>query len=197
MCWQSTRGTEAIKAGLFDLQGNRVAIGSRTYATTFPRSGWAEQDPQAWWDGLVGAVRDCLVAAGVPVQEIVGISADATTCTLVPMSRDGHALRRALLWMDVRAADQARRVYATGDPSLRYCLAGVNAEWMPPKMLWLKEHEPELYARTDYLLEFADLDRLPADGADDTQHQHGGTALVLSYAERRVAAGLFCVDRAG
>lgn len=149
-------GTEAIKAGIFDLRGNRVALGSRTYKTYFPASGWAEQDPQQWWDSLVGAVRDCLQAAALPPEEIAGISADATTCTLVPMTADGRALRRALLWMDVRAADQAARIFATGDPALRYCLAGVNAEWMPPKMLWLREHEPEVYAGMDYLLEFTD-----------------------------------------
>jgi ribulose kinase len=68
----------------------------------------------------------------------------------------GQPLGRALLWMDVRAAAQAQRIFATGDPALRYCLAGANAEWMPPKMLWLKEHEPERYAATATLIEFTD-----------------------------------------
>lgn len=149
-------GTEAIKAGLFDLQGRRVALGVRTYPTYFPGPAWAEQDPADWWEGLVGAVKDCLRAAGVPGEEIVAVAADATTCTLVPLRADGRPLRRAFLWMDVRAGDEARRVFGTGDEALRYCLAGANAEWMPPKMLWFKQHEPELYAATDYLLEFTD-----------------------------------------
>jgi ribulokinase len=149
-------GTEAVKAGLFDLQGRRVALGVRSYLTYFPGPGWAEQDPDEWWEGLAGAVRDCLRAADVRGEEILGIAADATTCTLIPLRRDGRPLRRALLWMDVRAAEQARRVFATGDEALRYCLAGANAEWMPPKMLWFKEHEPDLYAATDVLLEYAD-----------------------------------------
>ncbi|MCB9161295.1 MAG: xylulose kinase [Caldilineaceae bacterium] len=149
-------GTEAIKAGLFDRHGRRVALGVRTYKTYFPRAGWAEQDPDEWWAGLVGAVHDCLAAAAVDPTDIAGISADATTCTLVPMGADGVPLRRALLWMDVRAAVQAEAVFASGDPALRYCLAGVNAEWMPPKMLWLKQHEPAIYAQTAQLLEFTD-----------------------------------------
>ena len=65
--------------------------------------------------------------------------------------------------MDVRAGEQARRVFATGDDALRYCLAGANAEWMPPKMLWFKQNQPDLYAATDYLLEYHRLDRLPPD----------------------------------
>ncbi len=150
-------GTEALKAGLFDLHGTRVALGSRVYPTHFPRPGWAEQDPRDWWESLVAAVRACLAAAPqVRPEEIIGIAADATCCTLVPMRRDGTELRRALLWMDVRAGDQAQRIFATGHPALRYSLAGVNAEWMPPKVLWLKENEPETYAAADVLLEFTD-----------------------------------------
>ncbi|HHY57907.1 MAG TPA: xylulose kinase [Chloroflexi bacterium] len=149
-------GTEAIKAGLFDLNGQRVAMGARAYPTTFPAPGWAEQAPDDWWTGLVGAVQDCLQAANVTPDDIAGISADATTCTLVPLDAAGRPLGRALLWMDVRAAAQAQRIFATGDPALRYCLAGANAEWMPPKMLWLKEHEPERYTATTTLLEFTD-----------------------------------------
>jgi ribulokinase len=149
-------GTEAIKAGIFNHDGQLIASGSRAYNTYFPRPGWAEQDPQEWWDGLVGAVRDCLANAPVRPEEIQGISADATTCTLIPMKADGTPLRRALLWMDVRATEQALRIFATGHEALRYSLAGVSAEWMPAKMLWLKENEPEVYAATDILLEYTD-----------------------------------------
>lgn len=149
-------GTEAVKAGLFDLRGQRVAVSARAYKTHFPGPGWAEQDPDDWWEGLVGAVRDCLQAANAPAEEIIGLSADATTCTLVPMGADGRHLRRCFLWMDVRAAKQAQRVHASGDPALRYCLAGVNAEWMPPKMLWFKENQPDLYGRMTHLLEYTD-----------------------------------------
>lgn len=149
-------GTEAIKAGLFDTNGQLLASGSRKYNTYFPRPGWAEQDPNEWWAGLVGAVSDCLKASPVPPDQIKGICADATTCTIIPMKANGEPLRRALLWMDVRATEQAARIFATGDEALRYSLAGVSAEWFPAKLLWLKEHEPETYAAADYLIEFTD-----------------------------------------
>ncbi|MCC6614966.1 MAG: xylulose kinase [Anaerolineae bacterium] len=149
-------GTEAIKAGLFDQTGQPVAIGSRAYTTYFPRPGWAEQDPEEWWAGLVGAVHDCLAAAQVPAGAIQGISADATTCTMLPIKADGRPLRRALLWMDVRATEQAQRIFATGHRALQYSLAGVSAEWMPSKVLWLKENEPDTFAETDYFIEYTD-----------------------------------------
>jgi len=72
------------------------------------------------------------------------------------MKSDGRVLRNALLWMDVRATDQARRIFSSKHEALRYSLAGVSAEWMPAKALWLKENEPNLYHETDYLIEYAD-----------------------------------------
>ncbi|MCX6047981.1 MAG: FGGY-family carbohydrate kinase [Chloroflexi bacterium] len=150
-------GTEAIKAGLFDLQGNLVATGTGAYKTYFSRPGWAEQEPAEWWASLVAAVRECLKAAPqVNPSEIIGISADATCCTMVPMRADGTVLHRALLWMDVRASEQANRIYATGHAALRYCLSGVSAEWMPAKLLWLRENEREIYDQTDTLIEYTD-----------------------------------------
>ncbi|MEM7125090.1 MAG: FGGY-family carbohydrate kinase [Chloroflexota bacterium] len=149
-------GTEAIKAGLFDLQGNLVAMGARTYGTTFPRPGWAEQDPAEWWAGLVGAIQDCMAAGQVSPDDVIGLSADATTCTLIPMGADGQTLGNALLWMDVRAASQANQIFATGGEALRYSLAGLSAEWMPPKMLWLKENDLERYEQAVTLLEYTD-----------------------------------------
>lgn len=147
-------GTQAVKAGLFDLQGTLISVGSQPYKTTYPRPGWAEQSPDDWWSSLVAAIKTCLENTDVDRSQIKGISADATTCTLVPMRANGEVLRPALLWMDVRSTEQAQRIFQTGHDALRYSLAGVSAEWMPPKMLWLKENEPETYQQMDYLLEY-------------------------------------------
>lgn len=149
-------GTEAVKAALFDAAGANVATASHAYATRFPHPGWAEQDPSDWWSGLAQAVRSCVSKSGVEPVDIAGIAAVATTCTLLPLDADGHALRPAFLWMDVRASEEARQITATGHDALRYCLAGANAEWMLPKALWFKTNEPELYAQTRYLLEYVD-----------------------------------------
>jgi FGGY-family pentulose kinase len=149
-------GTEAVKVGVFDLAGHLVGSASAAYPTRFPRPGWAEQEPEEWWAAIGDACRRCLAAAAVPSHEIVGVCADATTCTLLPLDDQDQPLRPALLWMDVRAADQARRITATGHPALRYSPAGVSAEWMPPKTLWLKEQQPEIYRQTRTLLEYTD-----------------------------------------
>ncbi len=149
-------GTEAVKAGLVSESGEVIASGRCAYKTNFPQSGWAEQDPDEWWTSLVVAVKECLSQTSINLAEIKAICADATTCTLLPVKANGQHLRPALLWMDVRASEQAARIFQTQHEALRYTLAGVSAEWMPSKALWLKEHEPEIYNATDYFIEYTD-----------------------------------------
>jgi ribulokinase len=149
-------GTESIRVGIFDRYGSLLSASSCAYATRFPKPGWAEQDPGDWWTALIRAVKDCLANAPVQAAEICGISLDATTCTLLALGADMQPLLPAFLWMDVRAAAQAERIFATGHPALAYSPAGCNAEWMLCKALWLAENESELYARTAHFIEYTD-----------------------------------------
>lgn len=106
------------------------------------------------------AVRTALEQASVTKNDIAGLCLDTTCCTVVALDKEGHALRPALLWMDMRSADQAHRVASCGAPSL--CINGggsgpVSAEWMIPKALWLKENEPELFKSAAYICEYQDF----------------------------------------
>jgi FGGY-family pentulose kinase len=141
-------GTGGVRVGLFDPEGTPAGFHAVELATHHPRPGWAEQDPAQWWSALVEAVRTAVEGAGAPPEAIAGISVDATSATVMATDRAGRHLRPAIMWMDVRAADQARRVQETGDPALRYNGFGpVSAEWGLPKALWIKEREPETWRR--------------------------------------------------
>jgi FGGY-family pentulose kinase len=139
-------GTGGVRVGLFDREGTPAGFHAVELATDHPRPGWAEQDPAAWWSALVEGVRGAVERAGVPPEELAGISVDATSATVMATDDQGRHLRPAIMWMDVRAADQARRVQETGDPALKYNGFGpVSAEWGLPKAMWLKEREPETW----------------------------------------------------
>jgi FGGY-family pentulose kinase len=139
-------GTGGVRVGLFDPEGTPAGFHAVELETRHPRPGWAEQDPGEWWSGLVEAVRGAVEQAGVAPEAIAGISVDATSATVMATDGDGRHLRPAIMWMDVRAADQARRVQETGDPALKYNGHGpVSAEWGLPKALWLKEREPDTW----------------------------------------------------
>jgi ribulokinase len=145
-------GTGGLRAGLFDLNGAVLGIADRAYTTTYPHAGWAEQRPEDWWDALVGAVRDVVAASGTEAGRIIGLAVDAP-CDILLADAAGEPLTNALMWMDLRGADQARRLTATGAPVLRYCGGVVPAEWPLPKALWLKEHASTVWSRADRLVE--------------------------------------------
>ena len=150
-------GTESVRVGVFDQEGTPIGLASRAYALKHPHPGWAEQDPDEWWSSLVAAVREVMSENDIPREAIAGISLDATTCTVVALDERNRVLRPAILWMDVRASDQARRIAETGDAALKYNgYTKVSAEWMPCKALWLKENEPEVYAAASHICEYTD-----------------------------------------
>jgi FGGY-family pentulose kinase len=150
-------GTGGVRVGIFDREGTPIVFRGVEMATEFPRPGWAEQDPDEWWNGLVEATNRIVREDGIPPEEIAGIAADATSCTVVAVDENDRHLRPAILWMDVRASDQARRLGETADPALKYNGFGaVSAEWMPSKALWLKESEPETYRKARVICECQD-----------------------------------------
>ncbi len=150
-------GTESVRVGIFDMRGQPVVFASQDYPLYHPHPGWAEQKPDEWWNALILATRKALHASNVSPQDIVGISADCTSCTVLMLDENFQPLRPALIWMDVRAAEQARRIAVSGHPALKYNGFGnVSAEWLPCKALWVKENEPEIYQRARYVGEFID-----------------------------------------
>lgn len=150
-------GTESARVGVFTLDGHPVAFASEPYPLEHPQPGWAEQQPEDWWRALVTATRRALAHGGLNPSDVIALGLDCTSCTVVVLDANFQPLRPAIIWMDVRAADQARRISACGHPRLKYNGFGnVSAEWMPCKVLWLKENEPEIYARSAYVGEFID-----------------------------------------
>ncbi len=145
-------GTGGVRAGLFDLEGRPLGFHDQAYPTLYPRAGWAEQSPAAWWDALVTAVRGCLAVSGADGVRVIGLSVDAP-CDILLADHDGAPLTESIMWMDLRASAQARRLTDTHDPVLRYCGGEVPAEWPLPKALWLKENAPDLWERAAYLVE--------------------------------------------
>src|SRR5665647_2064939 len=149
-------GTESCRVAIFDLQGTPIGMAATPYETSHPRPGWAEQSPDDWYLALQGSTRRVLGEAGVSADEIAGISFDATTMTVVAMDASGKELRPAIMWMDVRATEQAARALTTDHWARLYNGGGTmpaTAEWYPFKAAWLKENEPGTYAAAHRLVD--------------------------------------------
>jgi len=150
-------GTESVRVGLFDAEGTPAAFHAIEVDTERPRPGWAEQDPGQWWSSLAGAVKGAMDAARATPEAVAGISVDATSSTVLAVDADARHLRPAIMWMDVRAAEQAARVQESGDPALKYNGFGpVSAEWGLPKALWLKQREPDTWRAAAHVCDCGD-----------------------------------------
>ncbi len=147
-------GTGGAKALLIDEQGSVIAVAEREYSLSTPRPLWSEQDPEDWWEGAVESIRILLETSGRAGREIAAVGLTGQMHGLVTLDREGRCIRPAILWNDQRTAAQCdairERIGArellrlTGNP----VLTGFTA----PKILWMREHEPEAYARIAAIL---------------------------------------------
>lgn len=152
-------GTESCRTAIFDLRGNSMGFAATPYETKFPRPGQAEQSPDDWWEALKASVYRVLDQTGIPARHIAAICADATTMTVVALDKEGNALRNAIMWMDVRATEQAARGDVFDHWAKLYNGGGtmpVTAEWYPFKAAWLKDNEPEIYRAAYRLVDAPD-----------------------------------------
>ncbi len=160
-------GTESIRARVLDLAGDCKSAAATPYETAFSAGARAEQDPEEWWRAVGTSVRRSVREAGFAPHKIDAIAIDTTCCSVVALDDRGRALRPAIIWMDVRAEAEAAAVLATADPALVVNCAGegpVSAEWMIPKALWIREHEPDIFERAATICEYQDYMNLRLTG---------------------------------
>ena len=150
-------GTGGARVGIFDLEGSPIVFCGENYPLYTPSSGRAEQDPREWWDSICKASRAAISKSGIDPKDIKGMSVDTTSCTVLLSGDDMEPLRPAILWMDVRASDQAKRIYESHHDALKYNGYGmVSAECLPAKALWIKENEPHIWEKATRFYECTD-----------------------------------------
>ena len=100
-------------------------------------SGRAEQDANEWWSALCKASKRAIKESGIAPEDIKGMSLDTTCCTVSRSGDDMVPMRNAIMWMDVRASEQAKRIYESGHDALKYNGYGmVSAECLPAKVVY-------------------------------------------------------------
>jgi len=150
-------GTGGARVGIFDLEGTPVVFCGENYPLYTPSSGRAEQDPCEWWASICKASRAAISESGIDPKDIKGMSVDTTSCTVLLSGDDMEPLRPAILWMDVRASEQAKRIYESHHDALKYNGYGmVSAECLPAKALWIKENEPHIWEKATRFYECND-----------------------------------------
>lgn len=194
-------GTESCRVAVFDATGRPVSFASTSYPTTFPRPGWAEQSVGDWYRALIASTRDAVKRSGIDPAAIAGIGFAATSASVVALDAADRPLRPAIMWMDVRASAQAGclpAVLARMATPGRARNVPASAELFPFKAAWLKENEPDTYARAARLLDAPDWLGHVLTGEFRTNENSASSKMFHDRSvggfPREVYAGIGCED---
>jgi xylulokinase len=178
--------TTATKALLMDEKGQVVAVSATTYGFETPYPLWSEQHPDLWWDGAVKSIQGVLAQSGIDGTAVRGIGLTGQMHGLVLLDGDGNVLRPSILWNDQRTQAQCdeirnqlgkeRLIQLTGNDAL----TGFTA----PKILWVREHEPEIYAKVAHILLPKDYVRYRLTGEFATDKAGAAGTLLLDVQTR-------------
>ncbi|RTZ97344.1 MAG: carbohydrate kinase [Deltaproteobacteria bacterium] len=148
-------GTQSIRAALIDLEGTIRQIVKTPIEPYFSRQpGWAEQEPDYYWTTLAATSRQLLSSMEGGIDQIAGATITCQRATVINLDKNGNPLRPAILWLDQRKADMENHLspvfrgalklfnkYTTVEKAIREC-----------KSNWMRQHQPELWDRTDKFL---------------------------------------------
>jgi FGGY-family pentulose kinase len=171
-------GTGSARAGVFDASGVMLGNHSQAISTFRPAEDFVEQSSEDIWRACGVAIRGALAAASLSPEQIAGMAFDAT-CSLVALANDDSPVtvsptglneQNVIVWMDHRALDQARAINQTQHDVLRYVGGSISPEMEAPKLLWLKQHLPESFAKTARFLDLPDFLSYRATGNDSRSH---------------------------
>ena len=140
-------GTSAVKLLLMDERGNIRNIVSREYPLEFPQPGWSQQNPEDWRSAIMEGIPELL--QGQNTAEVAGIGCGGQMHGLVVLDENDHVIRPAILWNDGRTAPQVDYLNnVIGKNKLSELTANIAfAGFTAPKLLWMKENEPENFGR--------------------------------------------------
>ncbi len=145
-------GTSAVKLLLMDGGGGIRKIVSREYPLSFPQPGWSEQNPEDWWKQTLDGIRE--LTAECDRSEVAGIGCGGQMHGLVVLDQDDQVIRPAILWNDGRTAEETEWLNTEiGKEKLSEYTANIAfAGFTAPKLLWMRKHEPELFARISKIM---------------------------------------------
>ena len=145
-------GTSGNKATLFTTEGALVASATVAYGTRYFNTNWSEQDPADWWRAVCDSTRS--LASAVDPAEIAAICFSGQMMGCLCVDRGGRPLRPAILYSDQRSVEQCAAILEKIDARDFYRIVGhrASASYSATKLMWVRDHEPEVYAGTFKML---------------------------------------------
>jgi xylulokinase len=178
--------TTATKAVLIDETGAVSGVGAAEYGFEVPQPLWSEQEPGLWWDGAVAAIRSVLASTGTAGNDIAGIGLTGQMHGLVLLDERNEVLRPAILWNDQRTAAECDAIRAAVGPERLIAITGNDAltGFTAPKLVWVRDHEPEIWRQIAHVLLPKDLVRLRLTGDHAVDKADGAGTILFDLAAR-------------
>ena len=147
----STTGSKAL---LIDRKGEVIGTASSPHSLSTPKPLWSEQDPDMWWQAVTNSIRSLIAQTGVDPNKIEAVGLTGQMHGLVLLDADGKVLRPAILWNDQRCQAQCDEIHARVGKERFIQISGNVAltGFTAPKILWVAENEPEVYAKVSHVL---------------------------------------------
>ena len=178
--------TTASKALLVDHAGQIVDSAANPHTHSIPHPRWSEQEPEEWWGAIQQSIRQVVDVAQVSPESIGAVGLTGQMHGLVMLDHKGEVLRPAMLWNDGRSQQQCDEIRARLGLKRLVSLTGNDAfaGFTAPKLLWVRDHEPEVYNRTAQILLPKDYVRYRLTGEYATDQAGAGGTLLLDLAAR-------------
>src|SRR5688572_3848853 len=146
--------TTSSKAILIDERGEVITVSSSPHTLQTPRPLWSEQDPYEWWEAVSASMRSVLEKAGIGGERIAAVGLTGQMHGLVLLDEAGNVLRPAILWNDQRTQSQCDEIHARIGKEQFIQITGNIAltGFTAPKILWVKENEPDVFAKVKHVL---------------------------------------------
>lgn len=178
-------GTSSVKLLLVDGDGKIINSVTQTYKVHYPRDGWSEQNPEDWYSGVIGGIMRLLV--GQDKSAVKGVGVGGQMHGLVVLDKDDKVIRPCILWNDGRTEKQTeylnevigRKVLSERTANIAF--AGFTA----PKILWLKENEPENFKRINKIMLPKDYIVYRLTGVHATDYSDASGTLLLDVKNKR------------
>ena len=178
--------TTATKAVLIDEAGVVRGIGTAEYPFSVPRPLWSEQDPALWRDGTRAAIRSVLASSGVGGDAVEAVGLTGQMHGAVLLDAAGEVLRPAILWNDQRTGAECDAIRAAVGPERLIAITGNDAltGFTAPKLVWVRDHEPDTWRRIAHVLLPKDYVRLWLTGDYALDKADGAGTLLFDLAAR-------------
>ena len=160
-------GTSATKTVLFDERCHVVTSASQEYPLYQPQNGWAEQDPEDWWKAAMTTIKAVIDKSGVNPKDIAGLSLSGQMHGLVLTDENGNALGRSIIWCDhrtIESCDEFTRLVGGRERLIQIAANPALTGFTAGKVLWVREHEPDIWAKARHIQLPKDYVRLKLTG---------------------------------